>query len=50
MFKTTTKQMGDITPQQHFPDDKNTEERGFETTIEGSGIQVSQDQTMNNFN
>lgn len=42
--------MGDIIPQQHFPEEKDTEERGFETTIEGRGIQDSQDQIINNLN
>lgn len=42
--------MGDIIPQQHFPDEEDTEERGFETPIEGPGIQDSQDQIMNNLN
>lgn len=50
MFQTPTKQMGNITPQQHFPDEKDTEERGFETTIEELGIQDSQHQIMNNLN
>ncbi|KAF4796575.1 hypothetical protein TURU_082913 [Turdus rufiventris] len=30
--------MGDIIPQQHFPDEEDTEERGFETPIEGPGL------------
>lgn len=42
--------MGDIIPQQHFPEEKDTEERGLETTIEGRGIQDSQDQIINNLN
>lgn len=31
MAKPPTGQMGDLIPQQHFPDEKETEERGFET-------------------
>lgn len=42
--------MGDIIPQQHFPNEKDTEEKGCETAIEGPGIQDSRDQTMNHFN
>lgn len=41
--------MGHIIPQQHFPEE-DTEERGLETTIEGRGIQDSQDQIINNLN